>query len=73
MKKSVRALVGLVVIEAALLGGTAWMVWQVQRGAWTTRDPAAAIAQITRTGGGAMGIVAAILILAFIVHRKNGN
>ncbi len=37
------------------------------------RESATAIAQITRTGGGAMGIVAAILILAFIVHRKNGN
>ena len=73
MKKSARALIGLLVIELALLGGTAWMVGQTRSGAWHTSDPAGAIAMITRTGGGAMGIVAVILLLAFFRHRKNGN
>ena len=73
MKKSARALIGLLVIELALLGGTAWMVGQTRSGAWQTSDPAEAISAITRTGGGAMGIVAVILLLAFFRHRKNGN
>jgi hypothetical protein len=73
MKKSTRALVGLVVIELLLLGGTAWMVMQTKSGAWSSPDPAEAISTITRIGGGAMGIVGVILLLAFFTHRKNGN
>ena len=73
MKKSMRALIGLAVIELLLLGGTAWMVSQVRSGAWQAADTPAAIATITRTGGGAMGIVAALLLIAFFIHRKNGN
>lgn len=73
MKKSTRALVGLAVIEALLLGGTAWMVAQVRLGNWQTAVPGEAIATITRIGGGAMGLVAAFLLIAFFVHRKNGN
>ena len=73
MKKSTRALLGLAVLELSLLGGTAWMVMQTKSGAWHTSDPALAITKITQTGGGAMGIIAAILLVAWFVHRKNGN
>lgn len=73
MKKSVRALVGLVIIELFLLGGTAWMVAQTTSGAWHASNQAEAISTITSTGGGAMGIVGVILLIAFFRHRKNGN
>lgn len=73
MKKSTRALVGLVVIELLLLAGAAWMVLQVKAGAWQTPDPDTAITTITKTVGGAMGIIAALLLLAFFVHRRKGN
>ena len=73
MKKSTRALLGLVILELLLLGGATWMVMQTRSGAWHASDPALAISTITQTAGGAMGIVAAILLVAFFVHRKNGN
>lgn len=73
MKKSTRALVGLVVLDGALAAGAAWMVWQVRSGAWTAPDPPAAISAITSTAGGAIGIVTAVLLLAFVVHRRKGN
>ena len=73
MKKSIRALIGLGVLELLLLGGTAWMVGQVKSDIWHTADTDAAITTITRIGGGAMGVVAVILLLAFFVHRKNGD
>ena len=73
MKKSTRALVGLAVIELLLLGGAAWMVMQTKTGAWHAPDPAAAISAITSTAGAVMGLVAAILLIAFFVHRKNGD
>ena len=73
MKKSVRALIGLVVIELFLFGGTAWMVAQTKSGAWHTDQPAEAISMITSMGGGAMGLVGVILLIAFFRHRKNGN
>ena len=73
MKKSTRALIGLVVIEALLLGGAAWMVGQVKSGDWQSPDPAAAITTITSIAGGAMGIVAAVLVMAWLVHRRKGN
>ena len=73
MKKSTRALVGLVVIELFLLGGTAWMVMQTKSGAWHSDSPGEAISLITSTGGAAMGLVGVILLLAFFHHRKNGS
>ena len=73
MKKSARALVGLVVIELFLLGGTAWMVAQTKSGAWNSPNPAEAISMITSTGGAVMGGVGVILLIAFFRHRKNGN
>jgi len=73
MRKSTRALVGLVGMDLALAAGAAWMVWQVRTGAWNAPDPAASISQITSTAGGAIGIVTAVLLLAFVVHRRRGN
>jgi hypothetical protein len=73
MKKSTRALVGLVAMDLILAAGAAWMVGQVKTGAWNAPDPAETIARITSTAGGAMGIVTAVLLLAFVVHRRRGN
>ena len=73
MKKSTRALIGLVILELFLLGGTAWIVMQTKTGAWHASNPDEAVSLITSTGGAAMGIVGVILMLAFFHHRKNGN
>jgi hypothetical protein len=73
MKKSTRALVGLVAIDALLALGAAWMIWKTRSGHWTTPDPAAAISTITATAGGAMGTVTVILLMAFALHRRHGN
>jgi hypothetical protein len=73
MKKSTRALVGLVVLDLALALGAAWMVWQTRSGAWHAPDEAAAITTIASTAGGAIGIITVILLMAFFVHRKRGN
>ena len=73
MKKSIRVLAGMVVIDALLVAGAAWMVRQVQTGTWNTPDPAATITEITRTAGGAIGIVTAVLLVAFVVHRRGGT
>lgn len=73
MKKSTRALIGLVVLELVILTGAWWLVSQVQSGAMQTTDPGAAITQITQTAGGAMGIIAVVLLLAFVHHRRKGH
>jgi hypothetical protein len=73
MKKSARALIGLAVIDALVVAGTAWMVWQVKIGAWHAPDPAAAISTITSTAGGAVGIITALLLMASFVHRRRRN
>lgn len=73
MKASTRALMGLVIIDAALLAGTAWLVWQVRSGGFHAPDPAEAISTITSTGGGAIGLVTVLLGLAAFHHRRKGN
>jgi hypothetical protein len=73
MKKSARALIGLVIIDALIVVGAAWMVWQVRIDAWHAPDPDAAISTITSTAGGAIGIVTALLLMASFVHRRRGN
>ena len=67
MKKSTRALTGMVVLDALLVAGAAWMVMQVKSGAWNAPDPAAAIAEIARTAWGAIGIVTGVLLVAFVL------
>lgn len=73
MKKSTRALVGLVVLELVVLAGAWWMVGQVQSGAIQAPDPAEAIARISEVTGGVMAVLAVVLILAFIAHKRRGN
>ena len=73
MKKSTRALVGLVGLDGIVAAGAAWMVWQVKTGAWNAPDPAEAISRITKTAGGAIGIITAVLLVAFFVHKRRGN
>ena len=73
MKKSTRAIVGLVALDAILAGGALWMVAQVRSGTWNAPDPAEAIRRIMSTAGGAIGIVTAVLLVAFVVHRRRGN
>ena len=73
MKKSNRALLGLVLINAALFAGAWWLIAQTRSGALQAPDPAEAIARITTVAGGAMGIVTAILLMAYIAHKRRGN
>ena len=69
-KKATRALAGMVALGALLVAGAAWMIQQVHTGTWNTPDPAATITEITRTAGGAIGIVTVLLLVAFVVHRR---
>jgi hypothetical protein len=73
MKKSTRALLGLVVIDLLLLSGTAYLVMTIEHGASLTVPPEQAISTVTSIGGGAIGIVTAILLLASFWHRRRGN
>ena len=73
MKKSTRALAAMAVPDAVLVAGAAWMAQQTKSGTWNTPDPAATITEITRTAGGAIGIVTALLLVAFVVHWWRGN
>lgn len=74
MRKSTRALLGIIVLDLLLLGGFGWLVLQIRLGhARTTVPPDEAIATITSIGGGAIGVVTAVLGLAWFVHRRDGN
>lgn len=74
MKKSTRALVGMVVIDALILAGAAWLIWQIKSGAMRTAVPEIeAIQTITSTAGGAIGIVTGVLIVAFFALRLKGR
>ncbi len=74
MRKSTRALVGLVVLDGLMLTGALWLVLKVRSGDWSTNvPPDKAITTITSTAGGAIGLVTAILLLAFAVQRRKGN
>ena len=52
MKKSTRAPTGMVMLDALLVAGAAWMIQQTKSGAWNASDPAATITEIVRTAGG---------------------
>lgn len=73
MRKSTRALVGLVAIDLLLVLGAAWLVLQVRSGAATTTPPGEAITTITTMFGAAIGVVTGVLGVAFAVHRRRGN
>lgn len=63
----------MVVLDALLVAGAAWLVMQVMSGTMNTPDPAATISEITRTAGGVAGIVTGVLLVAFVVHRRRGD
>ena len=74
MKKSTRALVGLVVIDLALLGGAAWLIAKVTSGAWkTTVPPIEATGTIGSIFGSAIGFISVLLALVFVIQRRKGN
>ena len=73
MKKSTRALVGMIGFDLAVIIGAWWVVEQTRSGAWIAPDPAASISMITTTAGMIVGVVTAVLLLAFVVHRRAGN
>ena len=74
MKKSTRALVGMVLLDGLVLAGSGYLVEQVESGAVTTTVPRAeAVGTIMSVGGGVIGIITAVLLIAFVVHRRNGN
>lgn len=73
MKPSIRALVGLVVLDALLVAGIGWLILQVETGTFHAPDPAKAITTITGVGGGAIGLVTVLLGLAFAYHKRKGH
>lgn len=73
MKKSRRALVGMVVLDLLILLGAGWMVLQTRSGVWRSSDPEKATSLITSSAGGAIGVISAILLIAFFAHRSRGD
>jgi heme/copper-type cytochrome/quinol oxidase subunit 2 len=74
VRKSTRALVGMILLDFLLLVGTGWMVLQIRTGAWDTSvSPQEAIATITSVAGAVIGVVSAVLVMAFVRYRKKGN
>lgn len=73
MKKSTRALVGLVGLDLVVLIGAWYMIAQTKSGAWNSNDPAASISMVSTTAGTIIGVVTAVLLFAFVIHRRAGN
>jgi len=73
MKKSMRALLGLVLLDAIVVGGAWWMVDRTKSGAWNSNNPAESIDMITTTAGMMVGVISVVLLLAFFRHRSAGN
>ena len=73
MKKSTRAMVGLVLLDAIVIIGAWWMIGRTQSGAWNSNDPAGTISRVTTTAGMMVGVISAVLLLAFVMHRRAGN
>lgn len=66
--------VGLVVIDALLACGIAWLVWPFASGAMKASvPPGEAIDTIATIGGAGIGIVSTVPASAFVVHRRRGN
>jgi uncharacterized membrane protein len=73
MKKSVRALVGLVLLDLIVIVGAWWMIERTRSGAWNSNDPAGSISMVTTTAGMLVGVITAVLLFAFAMHRRAGN
>jgi len=73
MKKSMRALLGLVLLDAIVVAGAWWMIDRTTSGAWNSNNPAESINMITTTAGMMIGVISVVLVLAFFRHRAAGN
>jgi hypothetical protein len=73
MKNSMRALLGLVLLDAIIVAGAWWMIQRTESGAWNSNNPAESITMITTTAGMMAGFASIILLLAFVRHRAAGN
>ena len=73
MKKSTRALVGLIILDLIVIIGAWWMIDRTRSGAWNSNDPAGSISMVTTTAGMMVGVISAVLLLAFFMHRRAGN
>lgn len=73
MKKSMRALFGLVLLDAIIVAGAWWMVERTVSGAWNSNNPAESVNMITTTAGMMAGVASVVLLLAFFRHRAAGN
>ncbi|MDO9362524.1 MAG: hypothetical protein Q7T60_06330 [Sphingopyxis sp.] len=73
MKKSTRALVGLIILDLIVIIGAWWMIERTRSGAWNSNDPAGSITMVTTTAGMMVGVISAVLLLAFFMHRRAGN
>lgn len=73
MKKSLRALAGLVLLDVVVIAGAWWMIERTRSGAWQSNDPAGSITMVTTTAGMLVGIISAVLLFAFVLHRRAGN
>ena len=72
MRKSTSVLILLLVIELLLVGGAAFMVWQVKSGAWNTADPAEALSRILTVAFGAVPLIAVPFLLIYFGARRKG-
>lgn len=71
MKRSVRILLVGAVLEALLFGIGAWLINQLKIGAMQpTNSAEETISVITSTLGSAMGVVAGLVIVLFLVARS---
>lgn len=72
MRKSTSVLILLLVLELLLIGGAAFMVWQVKSGAWKTSDQADALSRILTVAFGAVPLVAVPFLLIYLSARRKG-
>lgn len=73
MKKSRRALAGLVLLDLIVIAGAWWMIERTRSGAWQSNDPAGSITMVTTTAGMLVGVISTVLLFAFFLHRRAGN
>lgn len=73
MRKSTRILFGMLALDMAIMVAAGWMVMQTRSGAWHAPDPAEATARIADVAGAAIGVVTAVMLVAFFQRRKRGD
>lgn len=73
MRKSTRALIGIVVLDALIVAGSFWLIWQIKSRSLKLAVPEhEAIQTITSTAGGAIGVITVVLAIAFVTLRRKG-